>query len=106
MFVHLEGNANATLFYDKNGTLIREIDVNQSLTATFFAPSTGESFSYPSAGPFIQEYVDGGAVGSPVIATLAGFLRGTGSTPPNAGRIVFDAVVIDTTPRASRLSTS
>jgi hypothetical protein len=98
VFVHLEGTATATLFFGRSGTLIREIDTNPNLKVTIFAPTTGKSFTYPSAGVFVQDYIEGGVVGSPVIATLTGCCAGTGSTPPNAGRLVFNAVVIDTTP--------
>jgi hypothetical protein len=98
VFIHLEGTANAKLFFDRNGTLIREIDTQPNLRITFFAPSTGKSFTYPVAGAFIQDYSGGSAVGDPVIATLTGVLDGTGSTPPDAGRLVINAVVIDISP--------
>ena len=98
VFVHLEGTVTATLFFDRTGTLNREIDTQPNLKITFFAPSTGKSFSYPSAGAFIQDYSNGGVVGSPVIATVTGLLNGTGSTAPNAGKLVFNAVVVATTP--------
>jgi hypothetical protein len=98
VFVHLEGTATSTLFFDPTGTLNREIDTQPSLTITFSAPSTGKSFSYPAAGAFIQDYSNGGVVGSPAIATVTGVLNGTGSTAPNAGKLVFNAVVVATTP--------
>lgn len=98
VFVHLEGTARTTLFYDGDGNITREIDVNTNLMITFSAPSTGKSFSYPSAGPFIQDFINGTAVGSTLVATVDGILAGTGSTAPDAGRAVFEAVVIDTLP--------
>jgi transposase-like protein len=79
-------------------SLNREIDTQPSLKITFSAPSTGKSFSYPAAGAFIQDYSNGGVVGSPAIATVTGVLNGTGSTAPNAGKLVFNAVVVATTP--------
>jgi hypothetical protein len=93
VFVHLEGTAAAQLFYDRHGVLIRELDTSPNLKITFFAPSTGKSFTYAVGGPFVQEYVDGAAVGSPVVATLAGLIGATGSSAPNAGRIVSEGVV-------------
>lgn len=98
VFVHLEGIGAAQLFYDRNGALIREIDTSPSLKTTFFAPSTGKSFTYPAGGSFVQDYVNGTAIGSPLVATLTGYIGGTGSSAPNAGRIVFEAVVIDVGP--------
>jgi len=98
VFIHFEGTGAALLFYDKNGVLVRELDTNPSLKTTLFAPSTGKSFTYPAGGSFVQDYVNGTAVGSTLIATLTGFIGGTGSTAPNAGRIVSEAVVIDISP--------
>jgi hypothetical protein len=98
VLVHLEGTSTATLFFDKNGTIIREIDANANFMITFSAPSTGKSFSYPLGGPFIQEYINGTAIGSHALATANGFQAGTGSTAPDAGKVVFDVVIVDTSP--------
>lgn len=94
VFVHLEGTGAALLFYDQSGALVRELDTSPSLKTTFFAPATGKSFTYPAGGSFVQEYVNGTAVGSTLVATLTGFIGGTGSTAPNAGRIVSEGVVV------------
>jgi hypothetical protein len=85
------------LFFDRSGSVTREIATQPTLKLTFFAPSTGKSYTAPLAGMFVQDYSNGGTVGSPVIATATGFLDGTGSTPPDAGRVVFNAVVVETT---------
>jgi hypothetical protein len=98
VFVHIEGTATATLFFDRSGTLIREIDTQPGFKVTFFAPSTGKSFTFPSGGAFVQDYSNGTAIGSPVIATVTGLLNGTGSTPPDAGRLVLNAVIVGYTP--------
>jgi hypothetical protein len=98
VFVHIEGTATAQLFYDQNGVLIRELDTNPSLQTTFFAPSTGASFTFPAGGSFVQDYVNGTAIGSTLVATLTGYIGGTGSTAPNAGRIVFESVIVDISP--------
>jgi len=98
VFVHVEGTAAATLFYNRTGTLVREIDTNPNLKITLFAPSTGKAFTYPAAGAFVQDYGGGTAVGTPLIATLTGLIAGTGSTAPDAGRIVFNAVIIEISP--------
>ena len=98
VIIHLEGTAHATLFYDRTGTLICEIDTNANFKLTFSAPSTGKSFSFPAARAFVQDYSGGTAIGTPLIAKLTGLIAGTGSTPPDAGRIVFNAVIIDISP--------
>lgn len=98
VFVHIEGTQAATIFYDTSGTVVREIDTSPGFSVTFFAPSTGGSFTYPGSGAFIQEYVNGTAVGSHLVATLVGLHRGAGPGPPDAGRTVFDAVVAGVSP--------
>lgn len=96
--IHIEGTSTAKLFLDKTGAIVREIDTNPNLKITFSAPSTGKSFTFPAGGAFVQEYINGTAVGSSAIATLTGLINGTGSSPPDAGRIVAEVVVVDTTP--------
>ena len=98
VFVHFEGTTAANLFFDASGTLTREIDTDPNLTVTFFAPSTGKSFSYRTGGNFVQDYGSGTAIGSHVLATQSGFQGGTGSGPPDAGRLVIDGVIVDVLP--------
>src|SRR5262245_19615524 len=98
VFVHIEGTAAALVLYDATGTIVREIDTQPGFTVEFAAPSTGKSFAYPAAGTFDQKYVNGTAIGSHVDVTQTGIFAGTGSGPPNAGRIEFDAIIIDTSP--------
>jgi hypothetical protein len=95
---HLEGSAIAIVFYDQSGEIVREIDTNPSFTTTFFAPSQGTSFTYAIGGILQTTYTEGAAVGSSALAKVTGVLAGTGSTAPNAGTLVFEAVVIDITP--------
>jgi len=98
VFVNIKGTAVATVFFDQSGTVIREIDTQPNFKITFFAPSTGKSFTFPNGGNLLTTYTNGGAVGSPALATVTGLLGGTGSTAPNAGKLVFNAVVIEITP--------
>lgn len=98
VFVHIEGSAAALAYYDATGTVVREIDTQPGFKVTFSAPSTGKSFTYPSAGSLTQNYVNGTSIGSHAQVIQTGLIRGTGSTPPDAGRIVYDAVIIDTSP--------
>jgi len=98
VFVHFEGTTAANLFFDSSGVLTREIDTNPNLTVTFFAPSTGRSFSYHPGLDFVQDYSNGTAIGSHVLATQSGFQGATGSGPPDAGRLVIDGVIVDVLP--------
>ena len=101
VFVHIEGTSAAIAFYDSTGTVVREIDTSAGFKTTISAPSTGKSFTYPLAGAFDQRYVNGTSIGSHAIVSETGLIRGTGSTGPDAGRIVFDAVIIGTSPGAA-----
>ena len=94
VFVHVEGTAVATVFFDDTGTPVREIDTQPNLKITVVAPSTGRSFTYPRAGALTQDYSAGTAIGSPALATLTGLIEAAGSTAPDAGRIVIDAVIV------------
>jgi hypothetical protein len=98
VFVHIEGTSAALAFYDTGGTVVREIDTSAGFKTTLFAPSTGKSFTYPLSGAFDQKYINGTSIGSHAVVTETGLVRGTGSTAPDAGRLVFDAVIIGTSP--------
>jgi hypothetical protein len=56
VFTTFQGMSDVTLFLDSNGNPVREIDTSPSFTITFFAPSTGKSFSYPGAGTLESDY--------------------------------------------------
>jgi hypothetical protein len=95
VFVTTEGTANVLLFLDKDGSgIAREIDWNAGWTITFTAPTLGTSYSQTAAGPLIATYPEGNDVGDPATVSISGLNRKIGDDPAEAGRLVFDAVVV------------
>ena len=84
-----------TVFVDRTGTPVREIDRVHG-TITFAAPASGKSVSQTMTGISHATYPEGVAPGSPAPTSLIGVNVGslTGVTPPGAGRLVVDAVVV------------
>lgn len=95
VFVHIVGGGRATLFYDKSGTIAREVDSSPNLKVTISAPSTGKSFTFAFAGALRTTYNDGGVVGSTGIAVMTGVDNRYPGAGVNAGRTVFKVEVFE-----------
>ena len=95
VFVHIVGGGRATLFYDKTGTIVREVDSAPDLHVTISAPSTGKSFTFAFAGALLTTYNDGGVVGSSGIAVMTGVDHRYPGSGINAGRTVFEVEVFE-----------
>ena len=98
VFVRIEGTGRATLFYDQDGRIVRENDSQPDLKVTVFAPATGLSSSFPMSGALHTIYTDGGALGSTGTAILTGLAQRYPGAGVDAGRTVFDTIVVDVTP--------
>jgi hypothetical protein len=88
----IQGKVHVELFTAADGS-VREIDTLPSLSFELSAPATGRSFSYPM-GPTIFEYPQGAYVGAPSIVTTFGLQRRVPGLPAEAGRTVFEGVVL------------
>ena len=95
VFVHLLGDGRATLFYDKSGAIIREVDSVINFKFTIFAPSTGKSFTYDFAEALQTFYTNGAVLGSSAIAIATGLQERFPGDGVNAGRTVYQAEVVD-----------
>ena len=98
VFQSLVGTLNTTLRYDRSGSIVSEIDTQPGTTVTFSSPTSGKSFSWPYAAILHTDYTNGGALGSNATAYGNGFSMKVPGIPADAGRVVFDAVVFDSTP--------
>lgn len=98
VFVRIEGDGRATLFYDNDGNITRENDSQPDLKVTVFAPSTGNSSTFPMSAALHTFYTDGGALGSTGTAILTGLVQRYPGAGVDAGRTIFDTVVVDVTP--------
>lgn len=88
-----EGNVNATLFYDANGAIVREIDTFPAYTWAYTANGLSIGSPMSSVGRF--EYTEGAAPGSSVVYTLSGLQYRIGPHVTYSGRMVFAGVVSD-----------
>ena len=93
----LQGTLQVELFTAKDGS-VREIDTFPGLKFQLSAPSTGGSFSTP-LGPTVFEYPEGAQPGAPSIVTTLGLHRRVPGLPAEAGRTVFDGIVLFLDPR-------
>lgn len=94
VFDAFAGTADATLFSDQAGTVIREIDTFPTFTSSITAPSTGKSIVSRAPAVLTTDYTGGAAVGTPAIATVTGLQFMLQPGVMFAGRQVFDAVVV------------
>jgi hypothetical protein len=95
VYVTLQGTAHVILFTDADGaSVVREIDWNTGWTVTYTAPLFGTSYVEREAGPFITRYPEGTEIGDPAMAMLVGTGGRIGDDPADAGRIVYEAVIV------------
>jgi hypothetical protein len=92
------GTVTVKLFTDRQGALVRELNLFPGTRVTWFAPSEGTAFSYPLAGAAWFDYPQGGAVGAPATLTLTGLQDKVPGQPADAGRTVLAGQVIFVTP--------
>jgi YD repeat-containing protein len=99
VFQTLAGTLNTTLRYDRFGNIISEVDTQPGTTVTFSSPTSGKSFSWPFADLLRTDYTNGGALGSDATSYGSGLgIKVPGVPAADSGRIVFDAVVVGSTP--------
>jgi hypothetical protein len=94
VFGHFEGDFRFTVFRDKDGRIVREIDTFPSFKATVFAPSTRKSYTSASPAVLHATYTPGAAIGSMAIVTITGLLEKIGDIDMVGGRLEFEAVVV------------
>jgi hypothetical protein len=94
----LAGVLKTTLFYDNAGNIVHEVDTQPGTTETFSSPASGKSFSWRFSGALHTDYTDGAALGSAAIASGTGLSIKAPGVSAAAGRVVFDAIVVDYTP--------
>lgn len=100
VYIHQSGSGTSTLFSDRSGDLVRELDtLAAGLTTTVFSPieegGTGESFTEVTHQPSTFAYPEGTDLGAPVIISLFGVQRTSGPGGPRiVGRQVLEGVII------------
>lgn len=94
------GVFDITLFSDRSGAFVAEIDTVTRGAVTWTNPASGESVSSVMTGVSHAVYPDGVAVGNRALVTITGTNAGslTGVAPPGDGRIVAAALIVDVDP--------
>jgi hypothetical protein len=98
VFQSLAGTLNTSLRYDRFGSIVSEVDTQPGTTLTFSSPTSGKSFSWPFAAILRTDYTNGGALGSKATSYGSGLDIKAPGVSADAGRVVFDAVVVGATP--------
>jgi hypothetical protein len=93
----ISGTINVTLFRDGSDTLVRETDTGPDFKESFYAPSTGKTFSDPGLVTSHTSYEGGGAIGSSALVTATGMFQNAAG-PADAGQLVLRGVVVDIDP--------
>ena len=95
----IAGHVNATVHYNKDGSVVSETDRQPDTRITYSSPDTGRSFSFPDALPSHWDYGAGAAIGSPVTVKFTGLLGHVpGVIASDAGQIVVTGVVGEFSP--------
>lgn len=98
VFQSVVGTINTTLFYDRSGSIVSEVDTQPGATLSFSSPTSGKSLSWPFGNMLRTEYTNGAAIGSDAISYGSGLSIKVPGVSADSGRVVFSAVVVDTTP--------
>ena len=93
VYGRFQGDFRSTVFLDRDGNIVREVDTFPTATVTVWAPSTGKSYTSASPAVLHTTYTNGAAIGSTAIATLTGLLEKIDGVDMDGGRFVFEAVV-------------
>lgn len=93
--IGITGTFSITVFRDRDGQTIREIDTQPGTKLTY---SSGDaSIAFPFSGVLHADYTDGAVVGSTATIALTGNVGPFGDLPgPGSGRLVLSAVVVET----------
>ena len=91
------GVFSVTLFVDRSGAFVAEVDTVTRGTITWTNPANDASVSAVMTGVSHAVYPDGVAVGNRARVTITGTNAGslTGVAPPGDGKLVSDSVIVE-----------
>ena len=92
----LSGRIDSAIFFDQSGSIVREVDTQPGARETFSSPYG--SFSFPFASTLVTTYASGDAIGATAVATGEGLGGKVPGIPADAGRITYQAEVVDISP--------
>jgi hypothetical protein len=83
------GTLQATLFFDRAGVIVREIDTSRGAKAGWSSPDSGLSVVFPNSATLVTDYPDPPAPGSTATVTGTGLSAKVPGIPADAGIAVF-----------------
>jgi len=89
------GTGSATLVYNADGLIIREVDTEPRAKITY--SGNGNAFSYPANNVLVTSYPEGATIGAPAKAIFTGFFGKVPGAIPNAGPDIILGHVVDFT---------
>ena len=92
---HFVGESHWTVFYDKDGNIVKEVDTFPSLKVTVYRPGTDQSYTSAQPAVLIAYYTDNAVVGSTARVFSAGLFERIPGIGMEGGRLEFNAVVVD-----------
>jgi hypothetical protein len=97
------GSGSATLVYNSDGLIIREVDTEPGSRVTW--SGNGTSFGYPANIILVTSYPEGATIGAPAKAIFTGFFQKIPGQIPNAGPDIILGHVEDFSPEGLPLIT-
>lgn len=98
VYVKGDGQLDVTLQYDADGRLVREVYSTPRSFVTYFAPTTGASYSFPWRPREEFVYPGGAILGGPATYRLTGMIVNHPGVAPEAGLVVVTGTVVDFSP--------
>jgi hypothetical protein len=98
VYVQGDGYLDVTLQYDAEGRLVREAYSTPRSFVTYFAPTTGASYSFPWQPREEFVYPGGAILGGPATYRLTGLIVNHPGVAPEAGLVVVTGTVVDFSP--------
>jgi len=91
---HFVGSSHFTLYYDKDGNIVKEVDTFPSLKVTVYRPGTDQSYTSAEPAVLIAYYTNNAVVGSTATVFSAGLFERIPGIGIEGGRIEYNAVVV------------
>ena len=95
VMVSMQGKLKATLYYDGNGDIVREVDIYPANFYRYSNPVNGRSIGSAMPAVWTIEYADGAAVGSSALVTVTGLQYRIGPGFTLSGTMVLEGQVVE-----------
>ncbi len=83
------GVSKGSLYYDRTGAILRELDAQPSATITVSSTASGRSFSFPLEAVYQYQYPNGTSPGASATVTAFGLSDKVPGIPSSAGALTY-----------------